>query len=259
MNRFLNKSTNFDFNVLDDMLVQFLGTDGIFQVREIYLILYLKSIKYDDYSSDILIGMLSNHSNLYIVKSINLGLVPLECRHDELCLIKCREDIRELNYVPDKICTKIWRSLLNNPSANFTVNYQLRSNGNTLLMYAVEYGWYDEVCKLLNQGAYINLLNHKNQSVFDFISDNTNNKDKIYNILSFCKTRDLNNYKYAKITPDRTCYNQRESYDTYSCGSGSGSGGGGDDSPSIDDCRYSEGYVGRSPNNCGAIYCGNTF
>jgi hypothetical protein len=265
----LNQSNNnLGDSYLENLLTYLLNKSNLsFNIKKIHLTIYLNAIGLNSRTQDFINYLSKGYSCTKIISCISLKSINTIYRHHALCKLLCQNDITELNYIPNcEMLANIWssiflESLSNNKS--FNINYQLVSNGNSLLMTAVQYSMYKCVRALCARNAYVNLRNHNNQTVYHFLNslDSSCEHVKIDNLLNYCRSRDENNYINYKITPDWTCYNQDKISNMYSCGdSGSSSGGGGTPRSSCEEnSRYSAGFKGMTSDGCGAIYSGFNF
>lgn len=257
---------NLGDSYLDSLLTYIIESNESLNSKEISLTNYLNSIGLNNKTQEFINYIYNGYSSTNIIYRISLSSVSPMYRHYTLCKFLCQNNIRELNYIPNsEMLTNIWSSLFLEAISNynkFDVNYQLLSNGNTLLMMVVQKSMYTCVKALCAHNAYVNLRNHMNKSVFHFLNSVGSTCDehfKIVNLLNYCSSRDKNIFINSKITPDWTCYNQDKYSNVYSCdGSGSG-GGGGSESCSQKESRYSAGYKGMTSDGCGAIYSGFNF
>ena len=109
---------------------------------------------------------------LKIISSIDLQKIAIDKRHYLLCNILCSNNIKNLNYVPNDMLYKVWRTIfykyVDGTNNNFSINYQLARNGDTLLMMAVAHIDLQCVRELCNKSAYVNLVNKKKYTASDF-------------------------------------------------------------------------------------------
>ena len=88
------------------------------------------------------------------------------------------------------------------------VNHQCSKTGKTLLMYAVEHNNYEYINKLLNKGAYLDIIDKKGRIARTYASSNKN--WKIYELLY---KKSYNNYTYDSDIENKNDYENKKEYD----------------------------------------------